>query len=83
MVGMWDLLLSIIVGIFAVVFGIMALLGCWWLIFAFIWATLLTIEKKSMTEFVPSGKKTIMFVAFVFFGIPFGIVLTLLYQWFR
>ena len=83
MVGMWDLLLSIIVGIFAVVFGIMALLGCWWLIFAFIWATLLTIEKKSMTEFVPSGKKTIMFVAFVFFGISFGIVLTLLYQWFR
>ena len=83
MVGMLDLLLSIIGGIFAVVFGIMVLLGCWWLIFAFIWATLLTIEKKSMTEFVPSGKKTIMFVAFVFFGIPFGIVLTLLYQWFR
>ena len=83
MVGMWDILLSIIGGIFAVVFGIMVLLGCWWLIFAFIWATLLTIEKKSMTEFVPSGKKTIMFVAFVFFGIPFGIVLTLLYQWFR
>ena len=80
---MWDLLLSIIGWIFAVVFGIMALLGCWWLIFAFIWATLLTIEKKSMTEFVPSGKKTIMFVGFVFFGIPFGIVLTLLYQWFR
>ena len=80
---MWDLLLSIIGWIFAVVFGIMALLGCWWLIFAFIWATLLTIEKKYMTEFVPSGKKTIMFVAFVFFGIPFGIVLTLLYQWFR
>lgn len=77
---MWDIIRSIVGGILSVVFGFTALLGCLWLIFAFIWATLIIIEKKSMSEFVPDGKKTIMFVAFMFFGVPFGVVLTLIYQ---
>lgn len=76
---MWWIIKDYLSPIFVFMISVVALLGTFWVIVAIIWSIIAIIERVSAREFVPNGKKTVMFVAFVIIGMPMGVIVYNIY----
>lgn len=76
---MWWIVRDYLSPIFVFAFSVLALIWIFWIVIAVIWSIIAIVERVSAREFVPSGKKTVMFVAFVIIGMPIGAIIYDLY----
>ena len=72
-------MMSIFLLIVQIVFGIAAFMGAMYLILAIIWAAASLIENGTGISFDVDKKHLWRFVAFMLFGVPFGILVSFLY----